>query len=815
MRLARWLLWIASILLAMVAAVAVLLRMHITGSLPQLEGELALTGLQSDVVIERDVQGIPTITSNNRNDTAFALGVLHAQERFFQMDLLRRNSAGELSALVGAAALEHDRQVRTHQFRKRAERAIASMEPGELQILQAYTRGVNAGLSALSSVPFEYDLLRVEPEPWVEADTVLTLYSMYLDLQPEWNEHERSLAVMRDVLPADWYQFLTPEGGMWDAPIQGAAIAWQAQLPQQPLAELQLSQQEMAKQQAAVYEPYREHITLGSNNWSIGGALTEYDGAIVANDMHLALREPNIWYRASWYAARDHRRITGATLPGTPALVVGSNQHIAWGFTNTYGDYHDSILLKVNADESEYLTPDGWQPFDKESEVIQIKDGDPVTVTVLLTRWGPVIGRDHHGNLLAMRWVAHDVEGANLNSVKLEGADDIYQALDIAATAGIPGQNFNVVDTQGNQGWTVAGRLPRRFGFGEAGVSPTLPADWSGGDIGWNGYLTPAEYPRVINPDNGRIWTANARVVSGELLDKVGRGDYVIGARQQQIEKDLLAREKFDEKQLLAIALDDRALFLQRWQQLLLYTLTDQVVADVPSLSELKQYVEQWQSRASKTSVGYLAVRRFREQVIDGTVGGVYRYIANKVKPVEEKKSTIDISAPSRVFWPNAVDNFVEYPVWTLVTQQPPQHVPAGFENWQTFMVAMAEATVAELTKDGKPLAEQTWGKANMLAIRHPLSGAVPFLSRWLDMPSEPMDGDTYMPRVQFPSSGASERMVVAPGHEENGIFHMATGQSAHPLSPYFSYGHRDWVEGNPSPFLPGETKWRLVLKPE
>ncbi len=819
MRSMRWVLRVFLVLLAVAIVSFAGLWWHLKGSLAPLEGEQVLTGLGSQVTVERDAQGIPTIGANNRIDAAYTLGVLHAQERFFQMDLLRRNSAGELSALVGAAALEHDRRVRIHQFRKRAERALATADTHQAQLLNAYTQGVNEGLSALRSAPFEYGLLRVKPQPWTQADSLLVLYSMYLDLQPEWNEYERSLAAMRDVLPADWYQFLTPPGGLWDSPIDGARMDWRRAFsrgfpsqrwPQQPLAQMQANTDSIAGNWT-----YHDTVQLGSNNWSIAGARTQYTAAMVANDMHLGLNEPNIWYRASWFAGPDLRRVTGATLPGTPTMVVGSNQHIAWGFTNSYGDFHDSIVLTTDEDGTRYLTTDGWREFEIEKEVIPVKGARPLEMRVKLTRWGPVIGHDHNGNLLALRWVAHDVEGANLNSLRLETADNVYQALDIAATAGIPGQNLNVVDTQGNQAWTIMGRLPRRVGFAKAGISPTLPADWSGGNLGWDGYLSPREYPRVINPRGGRIWTANARVVSDALFDKVGDGSYALGARQQQIEQDLTTREILTEKDMLAVALDDRALFLRRWQQLLLDSLTDAVVAGDPGLAELRGQVVEWQGRASKRSVGYRVVKRFREQIIDRTVGGIYRFIEDKTKTMEKAQRQTAVDLPTRTFWPGQVDNRVEYPVWALVEQQPPQHVPAGYDSWPSFIVSVAKDTLAELTGDGQPLAKQTWGKANTLAIKHPLSNAVPFLSRWLDMPAEPMDGDTYMPRVQRPSSGASERMVVAPGHEDSGIFHMATGQSAHPLSPYFSYGHRDWVEGNPSAFLPGETKWTMVLKPE
>ncbi len=788
----RWVLRTFLFLLVLSCGGVAWIWWQLDGSLAQLEGDLALNGLNDRVVVERDAQGIPTITASNRPDIAFALGVLHAQERFFQMDLLRRNSAGELAALVGPAATRYDTRIRVHQFRKRAQQAAAAMEDSSRRLLEAYTQGVNAGLNHLSSPPFEYRLLNTTPSPWRPEDSLLTLYSMYLDLQPEWNERERSLAVMKDSLPADWYDFLTPKGGEWDAPMEGEPYQWDAVFPQTPLAQLQ------SQATATLDWRYSDSIEMGSNNWSVAGSRTEYGTGMVANDMHLSLSVPNIWYRASWYLpGGDKRRVTGATLPGAPTMVVGSNEHIAWGFTNSNGDYHDSITLQTNAENTEYLTPDGWEAFRMEREKITVKDEEPRELTVRLTRWGPVIGEDHLGNLTALRWVAHDVEGANLNLVNMEKANTVYDALNIAATAGVPGQNLNVVDNRGNQAWSIMGRIPRRFGFEESGLSAELPSDWSTGTHGWSGYLTASEYPQIINPEHGRIWTANARI-AGEQLNRLGWGDYALGARQQQIRDSLMAKERFSEEDFLNIQMDNRAIFLTRWQQLLLTVLDDTVVSESPALAQLRKQIEGWQGRASKTSVGYLIVKRYREEVIDHTIGRVYDYLGNAGSD----------------FWPWRVDSFLEYPVWALVNQQPERHVPAGFESWEAFLVDMADRVYAELTEDGTPLSQQTWGKANTLNITHPLSQAVPFLAQWLDMPAEPMDGDTYMPLVQAPSSGASERMVVAPGHEENGIFHMATGQSGHPMSPYFDLGHRDWVEGRPSSFLPGPTEWTLHLTP-
>ncbi|WLD57216.1 penicillin acylase family protein [Salinispirillum sp. LH 10-3-1] len=773
--------------LVIVVAGAGFLYWQLTGSLAQLNGEVQHASLTAPVMVERDAQGIPRIIANHRPDTAFALGYLHAQERFFQMDLLRRNSAGEMSGMFGDVALNYDKRLRLHQFRKRGEAAVAALPEDHKATLDAYVEGVNAGLNGLRSKPFEYHLLGITPEPWQTADTMLALYSMYLDLQPNWNEQENSRAVMRDLLPEDWYAFLQPQGGEWDAPIHGAPFIYTAPVPERSLAAYETTQQVSAYQ-------YRDGVEIGSNSWSAAGARTAYTSGMVANDMHLGLRVPNIWYRATWNVPGYGREISGATLPGTPAMVVGSNQHIAWAFTNSNGDYHDTIVLQTRNNDSEYLTPDGWQAVEMSPEVITIKGGESVTVEIPVTRWGPIIGEDHNGNAIVMRWVAHDVEGANLMLMNLEHTNTVFDALPIAAQSGVPGQNFVVVDRAGNQAWSIMGRLPKRSNEDFDG---RLPMDWSDGTYYWDGYLDPSDYPAVINPAIERIWTGNSRMVSDQLLEKVGQAEYALGARQQQIRNRLLQQPIHTEQDFLDIQMDDQAVFLERWQAVLSSVLDDPTSAE---MAEMQAMVDDWSGHAAKDDVGYWLVKRFREKVIDQTVGEIFRYLEGQV---------------GQVFSAENINRYVEYPVWQLITEEPDHHLPTGHDSWQSFLYAVAEATLADVTANGaEPLSAQTWGRINTLAIEHPLANNVPVFGRFLKMPAEPMNGDTFMPLVQRPTTGASQRLVVAPGHEDNGIFHMATGQSAHPLSPFYDRGHRDWVDGQPSPLLPGEARHTLTFLP-
>jgi penicillin amidase len=781
---------IAVVLLAL--AVVFILWWVLRGSLPILDGTVAIDrGLSNPTVIERDAQGLVSLRGETREDIAFGLGFVHAQERFFQMDLLRRNSAGELSELFGELAADFDSRVRLHQFRRRGEAAIAKLAPGERGLLEAYADGVNTGLAELGGKPFEYLLLQVDPAPWTPADTALTVYSMYMDLQDEWGETERSLSVMHDLLPADWFDFLLPLGGVWDATLDGNDAVFDAPFPSTPL-------RAFAPEGTALrYRGYRDEAEVGSNNWSVGGARTAHGGGMVADDMHLGLSVPNIWFRASWFLPQSGRRITGATLPGAPLMIVGSNESIAWGFTNSYGDFMDVVRLQTSEDGTSYRTPDGWRRFEVDRETVRVKDGDARAVEVRKTIWGPVIGEDHRGQPLALRWVAHEPEGMSLGLLGFETAGSVDEAVAIANGSGVPGQNLNVVDSSGGLAWTLMGVLPERFGF-PSGLEERLVSDWSDGRRGWRGLLARDAYPRIVNPPEQRLWTGNARILGGEGYRVMGDGIGAIGARQQQIRDRLRERERHTAADFLALHLDDEARFLARWQELLMTVLGEAALAGNDRFDDYRNRVADWGGRAGAGSVGYRLVKRFREAVLDATVGRVFAYLAKQADG----------------FWPGKVDNRVEYAAWALVSEQPPAHLPPGYESWPGLLEDIAVKVFEAHDRPDSGLADATWGRANELAISHPLSRAIPVLARFLDMPARPMDGDTYMPRVQGPAFGASQRMAVAPGREEEGYFHMPTGQSAHPLSPFFRRGHEDWVLGRPSSFLPGETAYRLTLQP-
>jgi penicillin amidase len=778
-------------------------RSQVRASLPQLDGTAAIAGLTANVTVDRDSLGVPTIAGQSREDVARALGFLHAQDRFFQMDLQRRQPAGELSGLVGPRALDADQQIRVHRFRNVAHRALEFAEPSYRRILEAYADGVNAGLKALKAPPFEYLVLGATPEPWLAEDSILTVLAMFNTLQGRQALFEQSHGALRDTLPEPMFRFLSAAGSEWETPVVGNPIV-RPPIPGPEIFDLRHLEARRNPACSAGNNPAEagcstaiadsdEQSIIGSNNWAVDGAHSANGVAIVANDMHLSIGVPIIWYRASF--TLGDARITGVTLPGIPSMVVGSNGQVAWGFTNTGGDWSDLVRIEPDAhDPDKYLTPDGPKAFEVYEETVAAKGAASRTFQARWTIWGPIVWKDARGREYAQRWIAHDAKALASDTTRPERARSVDELLNEIAGLGIPNQNVAMADSNGRIAWTIGGAIPRRIGH-----TGMTPESWASGTNRWDGYLSPAEFPRIVDPKDGRIWTANAPVVGDTMLALIGEGGFADGIRARLIRDRLMQIDKATPQDMLNVQLDDRALFLERWRKLLLDTLA----ANAGGLhngprSQFRELVDkQWTGRASPGSVGYRLVKEFRTSF-------VRRLMTSLTAPALAVDPTFDYTRLQRG----------EGPAWQIVTERPQHLLDPQYASWDEAILSSVDAVIAQLTEGGKSLADRTWGEANSAEIRHPLASAVPFFGKYLSMPGDALPGDVYTPRASTPRTGPSERMAVSPGRESEGILHIPTGQSGHPLSPHFGDQYRAWLIGEPTPFLPGPTASTLTLVP-
>lgn len=776
------------------------------GSLATLDGEIAMPGLSAPVSIDRDALGVVTIHAANEADATRTLGYVHAQERFFEMDLLRRSAAGELSELFGKIALDVDKKHRVHRLRARALDHLLADMGDKLPLLKAYTDGINSGLADLRVRPWPYVLLGAKPEPWHLEDTILAGDAMFFDLQGGTNERELALWRIKQVVPESLYKLIAADGTEWDAPLEGTARGNVA-LPDAATLDLR----KLPAPGIDGSPPYVDPNAPGSNNFAVAGALTKDGRAIVADDMHLGLRAPDIWFRARLLypdarAVDGKVDISGFTLPGVPGVIVGSNTHVAWGFTNSYGDWADWVQ---DCDAKDTACNQDEKTIE---EIIRVRGESPVILKVVQraegTRMPAVAGASIK---LSLIWTAHLPGGLTLGSMDMAHARDLDSAVRIANNEGIPAQNMLVADSSGHVAWTIAGRIPHDFSY--SGCDRTAPARFPPPpgappppgtrlpreDLGslciGSGRVWADRNPAILNPASNRLWTANNRVTDGTDLATIGDSGYALGARAKQIRDSLFAKNQFTEKDLLAIQLDDRTMFLERWWKQLRAVVQ---TSNDPVLRRIESATRSWDVRASTDAVSYRIVRAWRLAVLERIERGL-------MAPAQ-------VALGKDFVMPDLPQ--LEGVAWELLTQRPAHLLPRTYQTWEVLLTDAAHEVDSKLEKIG-PLAQRHWGERNTAEICHPLAGAMPsFVKHFLCMPADELPGDSNMPRVAGADFGASERMVVSPGHEADGIIEMPGGQSGNPLSPFWGAGHAAWVKGEPTPFLPGQATHTLRLLP-
>lgn len=770
------------------------------GSMSTLDGALSFSELGAPVSIERDEAGTTTITAKSRADISFALGFVHAQERFFSMDLMRRKASGELAELFGPRAIAIDKTNRGHGLRATVETAYRALSPGDRLQLQRYAAGVNQGLSSLRVRPWEYLALRQAPRRWLPEDSLLVVAAMYMELNRQGNnERELHLAELRAVMSESAIAFLSSKESRWQAPMSGSIEHMEAITPSAigPGATRDGADGLRSEAMDAEKKP-------GSNAFAVAGRFTMTGSALVANDMHLPMGVPNTWFRVrlryGGTASGDSQvDVNGLTLPGTPMLVTGDNGKVAWGFTNSYGDWADWVrVVPLEGDAEAYATPNGHERLVVSQEVIKVSNGDDVTLAVKKSIWGPVLAHDVDGAPLALQWNAQFPRSYNMRLLNLETTGNVHDALAVAHGAGMPVQNFIAGDSQGHIGWTLAGNgVPIR----DTTVRTAGQHDAKRTGAGWTGWLDPSDYPTIEDPSSGLLWSANNRAIGDGGPQPVADGGYDLGARAAQIRDDLLSRKSFTPSDMLAIQRDDRALFLERWHQLLQHVLAAAITRhpEHAGLHEVQRRIDSWDGTAGAASEAYGLVRRFH----DDLTRAVLNPYAGAIKA-----RFPDFS------WPEGLD--AEEAVWRTTNERPPRLLDPKYASWDALLDAECVSLAADLHRAGPEGIAATWGEQNALDIEHPLSGALPdFLSSRLDVAPLPQAGDDDMPLVAGPDFGASERMVAMPGHGAMGILEAPGGQSSHPLSGYFRAGYRDWLDGAKTPLLPGQAVHRLQLNPK
>lgn len=781
-------------LLAVVMGVIILAVLAIwiwlRGSLPEYSGTDYSAKLRAKVSIERDSYAVPTVAGSTREEVAYGIGYAHGQDRFFQMDLLRRSPAGELAEILGPLAVVQDRRVRVHGFRRKANLAWEKMPEEEGRTLEYYVAGVNHGLESLRSKPWEYGLLKSEPRPWSPQDSILVLYAFYLDLQ---NNPGRDYArwIARKLLPLEVVELFDHPTNAWEASVDGSAIP----IPEIPgpdtFAYLRANREDTAK--AEMRDP--PETQPGSNNWVVGSALSTTGYPILANDPHLTLNVPNNWYKLSYQYPRPETgeavQAHGFSIPGAPGIVVGSTLSLAWGVTNAQIDTDDLIVLEEGENGyPEYKTSTGTDHIQLRREIIQVRGGEPITVDVPYTRWGPVIRETPDGVKLVRRWAAYHADAANTLAVQFDRCATVDEFLDMAHRANLPVQNYVVADSAGNIAYTLAGFVPDR-----RGADPYQAIMSSQADRIWNSKLDRANWPVYRNPANQRLWTANNRILGTENYRNLGSNRFAEFPRAYQIREKLLAKEKLSPDSMADIQHDNSVVFFLRWRELMLDTLSA-MENPTRELERMEREVRAWDGWADPESTGFTLIRGFRVSVARDVLTRIFR--------------------PCLDFDPKGFDPFsfqFEEPLYRIVSQQPDHLLDSKYRSWQEALESVLQRLVIQVKQNGWEY--YRWGNRNKANFRHPFSYSMPFLSFLLDMPRTEQAGAPFCPKVLNGSFCAGFRIVASPGKLEDSIFQLGCGQSGHFLSPHYRDLHSTWSDRDYLPLLPGPPIHTLNILPE
>jgi penicillin G amidase len=726
-------------------------------SLPMTAGRTIVAGLHGEVTIARDADGIPTITAKDDDDLAFGLGFAHAQDRLFQMELQRRFGAGRLAELFSAAAVPLDTQMRVLGLYRAADAAFAKLSPAVQHGIEAYSAGVNAYLANHPlMLPPEFELLRFKPEPWKPADTLV--WGKLMDFQLGGNYRGELLrARMAQTVSADDMAFLYPDYPK-DAPRTLAAL-----LPlyrHLPFARL------YATLPAAMGPHY------ASNNWVVDGAHTTSGKPLLANDPHLGFTTPGFWYLARLKTPQHD--IEGATVAGTPLVIIGHNEKIAWGFTTTTADIEDLFIEKLDPnDPSRYMVADGNLPFRTRTETIDVRGGQPVTITVRATRHGPVVtdmlppGTIDNGYVMALQTTFFDDDDTSAEALwDIDRATDWPSFKEGLSHLVGPPQNIVYADTAGTIGFIAAGRIPiRKNGDG------WLPVPGWSGDYDWTGFVPFNQLPQSTNPASGHFVSANNKIVPDSYPYFISR-DWDLPDRAARIETLLAATPRQSPDASAAIQADTLSLEAQR-----LVPLMTKIVPSSDLAREAVERLQNWDFHMDADKVEPLLftawLRAFARSVFYARLG--------------------DIAADYWDLRPEVIANILtQRPEWCADPKQP------RAQTCETRLSQALDTALDELRRAyGPEMAQWQWGRAHIAYFPNAVHERVPLLRDWLRVtiptpgaydtvnrgPSLIRD-DAHPYEQRF---GAGLRTITDMAAPQDARMMIAPGQSGNPLSPHYA----------------------------
>jgi penicillin G amidase len=822
-KIVRVVIWIFTVLLIAVAFTA---WYFLYRPLPQLNGSVHLPGVHQPVTVERDKWGVPHIRASSVEDAVEAQGYVMAQDRLFQLDILRRASRGQLSEIVGPLALKTDENFRTLGFNRVANREFAAMDPDARALLTAYARGVNAFISTHeNNLPLEFSLLRYKPQPWQPSDSLVIAGYMYQTLTDTW-ERELDRAKVQQIVGSDRAKDLYSDEAEMDryvigdpnnpndgsqasgndpkgddenddddmepdtvlkaSQIDGASSAGGAISPADTSGSIDATpapetSADLTSSLWPLVSRYLEDSQseirqgLGSNNWVVSGDYTQSGKPLLANDTHLELSIPPIWYEL--HVTAPGLNAKGFTLPGAPLIVIGHNDHIAWGFTNNGADVQDLYVETFDKDRPGFYFQKGADRASEKKaeiidEVIHVKDQADQHFRVVVTRHGPIVHQEND-KFYALKWTALEPGGLGNTYNWMCEANNWHEFKEVMKRVWGPAQNAVYADVEGNIGYLMAARVPiRKKGHGE------IPVSGNSDDYEWTGYIPFDQLPHALNPEDGIIVTANARITGPNYKP-------YLTDRWEEPYRTARIHDLLDDKNNLNVA-DMLKVQTDTYSYPEMF-LAQQLVAAAknvpPEDSRAQQFVTQakdWNGIADYD----LAVVSFLVMARRAALEAILEPYLGKESNLYTWRSTTFLQK--------------------ILTDRPSKWLPSAYKNYDELLSAAADRAVQMLAEESKSesISSWQWRNFNALDMLHPLgrSGALKF---FLSITGKPQSGTRYSIRAATHTHGPSMRFIADLANWDDSVMLVPAGQSGQPGSSHYSDQFSDWYEGRPilSPF--------------
>jgi penicillin amidase len=778
--------------------------------LPTLEGDIPVAGLKDGVTIDRDAWGRPWIRARSTEDLVMAQGYVMAQDRLWQMDLLRRVASGELSEIFGGVALNFDKENRTLGMRAAAERAVADSTPEIRGLLESYARGVNQYIETRGNkLPIEFVALGYRPRAWTPTDTYLISLYMYKTLTSTWKSKLNRQWITEKVGPERAKDLFAPDspldhyivgGAASDAAVDAPTKRGSAAESLSPTSFLSAHSANLPSFRTPVWDGAREFLAqfeeesseiIGSNNFVVSGAHTASGKPLLANDTHLGLGVPCIWYLV--HLTAPGWNVEGFALPGAPLVIIGHNDRIAWGFTNSNADVQD-LYIETFAPASPqgqalvYRANGSWISAQVRHETIRVRGQADEQLDVIVTRHGPIIHHDPEnegGRAYALRWTALEKGGLDFGFPLYGRAQNWNEFLEVTRHIAGPGQNSIYADVDGNIGFTIPARIPIR-----ARGNGALPVPGDTDDYEWTGYIPFEELPRAFNPPDGIIATANARTVGPGykyfIADRWA-GPY----RTERIYELLQGRTGLRPEDCNSIQNDIVSLPNQFLATQLLAAERVKPPKDTRAQTLIRK-LQGWDARATADSV--------ETAVVEYTRHALFRHLLEQV--LGERVTKYELWEPESVYedvwWRGK--GFLE----NILRKRPSDWLPSGFANYDELLMRSADEAVARLeaVTGSKDEIVWNWGRMHTLDISHPL-GRRGFMHRLLSIGPQEQGGTIDTVRAMGVGHGPAMRFVADLSNFDNSLMEITTGESGQYASPYYRDQFPEWFAGRgiPAPF--------------